>query len=74
MFMSAEALAKADRTIRRKGRFRGTSMDFAYSEEQNLLRNSVVRMLADTYSFETFKKVSRGEPGGSSAFRKTIAP
>jgi pimeloyl-CoA dehydrogenase small subunit len=38
-------------------------MDFAYSEEQNLLRNSVVRLLADTYSFETFKKVSRGEPG-----------
>ncbi len=38
-------------------------MDFAYSEEQNLLRNSVVRLLADNYSFETFKKVSRGEPG-----------
>jgi pimeloyl-CoA dehydrogenase small subunit len=38
-------------------------MDFAYSEEQNLLRNSVVRLLADTYSFETFKRVSRGEPG-----------
>jgi pimeloyl-CoA dehydrogenase small subunit len=38
-------------------------MDFAYSEEQNLLHNSVVRLLADTYSFETFKKVSRGEPG-----------
>lgn len=38
-------------------------MDFAYSEEQNLLRNSVVRMLADTYSFDTFKKISRSEPG-----------
>ncbi|HEY2446033.1 MAG TPA: acyl-CoA dehydrogenase family protein [Rhizomicrobium sp.] len=38
-------------------------MDFATSEEQNLLRNSVERMLADTYDFETFKRVTRSEPG-----------
>src|SRR5690349_7756637 len=38
-------------------------MDFSYSEEQELLRNSVARFLADTYSFETFRNVSRGEPG-----------
>jgi len=38
-------------------------MDFTYSEEQELLRNSVARFLADNYSFETFKKVSRGELG-----------
>ncbi|HEY5046533.1 MAG TPA: acyl-CoA dehydrogenase [Rhizomicrobium sp.] len=38
-------------------------MDFSYSEEQTLLRNSVARFLADNYSFETFKAVSRTEPG-----------
>src|SRR5215469_14444104 len=38
-------------------------MDFSYSEEQELLRNSVTRFLADNYSFEIFRKVSRGEPG-----------
>jgi alkylation response protein AidB-like acyl-CoA dehydrogenase len=38
-------------------------MDFSFSEEQELLRNSVVRFLADNYSLETFRKVSRGEPG-----------
>ncbi|HLY06430.1 MAG TPA: acyl-CoA dehydrogenase family protein [Rhizomicrobium sp.] len=38
-------------------------MDFSYSEEQELLRNSVARFLADNYSFEIFRKVSRGEPG-----------
>jgi len=38
-------------------------MDFAFNEEQELLRNSVARFLADHYDFETFKEVSRGEPG-----------
>lgn len=38
-------------------------MDFAYSEEQEMLRNSVTRFLADNYTFETFKRVSRSEPG-----------
>jgi pimeloyl-CoA dehydrogenase small subunit len=43
-------------------------MDFSYSEEQELLRNSVTRFLADNYNFETFRKVSRSEPG----WRRTI--
>ncbi|HSC19243.1 MAG TPA: acyl-CoA dehydrogenase family protein, partial [Rhizomicrobium sp.] len=38
-------------------------MDFSYTEEQTLLRDSVARFLADNYTFETFKRVSRGEPG-----------
>jgi pimeloyl-CoA dehydrogenase small subunit len=38
-------------------------MDFAFSEEQELLRNSVTRFLADNYAFETFRTVSRSEPG-----------
>jgi pimeloyl-CoA dehydrogenase small subunit len=38
-------------------------MDFSYSEEQELLRNSVARFLADNYSFETFREVTRSEPG-----------
>lgn len=38
-------------------------MDFAYSEEQELLRNALTRFLADNYSFEAFKKASRSESG-----------
>jgi pimeloyl-CoA dehydrogenase small subunit len=38
-------------------------MDFSFSEEQTLLRNSVSRFLTDNYNFETFKKISRTEPG-----------
>lgn len=38
-------------------------MDFSYTEEQGLLRDSVARFLADHYDFETFKRVSRSEPG-----------
>ncbi|MGD0189389.1 MAG: acyl-CoA dehydrogenase family protein [Rhizomicrobium sp.] len=38
-------------------------MDFSFSEEQTLLRNSVSRFLADNYGFETFKTISRTEPG-----------
>ena len=38
-------------------------MDFSYSEEQELLKNSVTRFLADNYTFETFRTVSRGEAG-----------
>jgi pimeloyl-CoA dehydrogenase small subunit len=40
-----------------------TLMDFSYSEEQTLLRNSVSKFLSDNYSFETFKNISRTEPG-----------
>jgi pimeloyl-CoA dehydrogenase small subunit len=38
-------------------------MDFSFTEEQTLLRDTVAKLLAANYDFETFKKVSRGEPG-----------
>src|SRR5277367_428141 len=38
-------------------------MDFSYSEEQTLLRNSVAKFLTDNYTFETFRKVTRTDPG-----------
>jgi pimeloyl-CoA dehydrogenase small subunit len=38
-------------------------MDFSYTEEQTLLRDSVARFLRDNYDFETFKRVSRSDPG-----------
>jgi pimeloyl-CoA dehydrogenase small subunit len=40
-------------------------MDFSYTEEQTLLRNSVSKFLADRYDFETFKKISRSDAGWS---------
>lgn len=40
-------------------------MDFSFTEEQTLLRNSVSKYLADKYDFETFKKISRSEAGWS---------
>jgi pimeloyl-CoA dehydrogenase small subunit len=48
-------------------------MDFSFSEEQTLLRNSVSKFLADNYTFETFKKVSRTEPGWSPSHWKQFA-
>ena len=48
-------------------------MDFSYSEEQELLRNSIARFLADNYTFETFRKVSRGEPGWRHGIWKQFA-
>jgi pimeloyl-CoA dehydrogenase small subunit len=48
-------------------------MDFSYSEEQELLRNSVARFLADNYRFETFRAVSRDEPGGRRTCWKQFA-
>jgi pimeloyl-CoA dehydrogenase small subunit len=48
-------------------------MDFSYSEEQELLRNSVARFLADHYNFETFRNVSRSEPGWRRAIWKQFA-
>jgi pimeloyl-CoA dehydrogenase small subunit len=48
-------------------------MDFAFTEEQTLLRNSVQKYLADNYSFEHFKKVSRAEPGWSKDTWKQFA-
>ncbi|HEX3945667.1 MAG TPA: acyl-CoA dehydrogenase family protein [Rhizomicrobium sp.] len=38
-------------------------MDFDFSEEQKLLRDTVARFLGEDYDFETFKRVSRSEPG-----------
>ncbi|HEX4861906.1 MAG TPA: acyl-CoA dehydrogenase family protein, partial [Rhizomicrobium sp.] len=38
-------------------------MDFSFSEEQTLLRNSVARYLADNYKFEDWRKFTRGETG-----------
>ena len=38
-------------------------MDFSFTEEQTLLRNSVAKFLADNYTFEDFKKISRSEKG-----------
>ena len=48
-------------------------MDFSFSEEQTLLRNSVSKFLADNYDFETFKKISRTEPGWSKQNWKQFA-
>jgi pimeloyl-CoA dehydrogenase small subunit len=48
-------------------------MDFSFTEEQTLLRDTVARFLADHYDFETFKKVSRGEPGWRPAVWKQFA-
>ena len=38
-------------------------MDFSFTEEQTLLRNSVQRYLADNYKFEDWRKFTRGEAG-----------
>ncbi|MEJ0026587.1 MAG: acyl-CoA dehydrogenase family protein [Rhizomicrobium sp.] len=38
-------------------------MDFSFSEEQTLLRNSVSKYLADNYKFEQWRKFTRGETG-----------
>jgi pimeloyl-CoA dehydrogenase small subunit len=48
-------------------------MDFSFTEEQTLLRNSVSKFLAGNYDFETFKKVSRSDAGWSPANWKTFA-
>ncbi len=48
-------------------------MDFSYTEEQTLLRNSVSKFLADKYDFETFKKISRSDTGWSRDNWKTFA-
>jgi pimeloyl-CoA dehydrogenase small subunit len=48
-------------------------MDFSFSEEQELLRNSVARFLADNYSFDTFRKISRNDPGWRRAIWKQFA-
>ncbi len=48
-------------------------MDFSFTEEQTLLRNSVSKFLADNYKFEFFKKNSRTDPGWSPSTWKQFA-
>ncbi|MGD0865299.1 MAG: acyl-CoA dehydrogenase family protein [Rhizomicrobium sp.] len=48
-------------------------MDFSFTEEQTLLRNSVSKFLADHYKFEFFKKNSRTDPGWSPGTWKQFA-
>jgi pimeloyl-CoA dehydrogenase small subunit len=48
-------------------------MDFSFTEEQTLLRNSVSKYLADNYKFEDFKKISRTDPGWSPSNWKQFA-
>ncbi|HEV2364661.1 MAG TPA: acyl-CoA dehydrogenase family protein [Caulobacteraceae bacterium] len=38
-------------------------MDFSFTEEQSLLRDSLAAFLADRYDFETRRKVTRAAPG-----------
>ena len=38
-------------------------MDFSYTEEQTLLRNSVTRYIADNYTYESWRKFTRNETG-----------
>ncbi|HSZ73565.1 MAG TPA: acyl-CoA dehydrogenase family protein [Rhizomicrobium sp.] len=38
-------------------------MDFSYSEEQTLLRNSVAKYIADNYKFEDWRKFTLSEAG-----------
>lgn len=48
-------------------------MDFSFTEEQTLLRNSVAKFLSDNYDFETFKKISRSAEGWNPQNWKTFA-
>ena len=48
-------------------------MDFSFTEEQTLLRNSVSKFLADNYAFEAFKKISRSDSGWSREIWKQLA-
>jgi alkylation response protein AidB-like acyl-CoA dehydrogenase len=38
-------------------------MDFSFSEEQTLLRNSVAKYIADNYSYDAWRKFTRNEVG-----------
>jgi alkylation response protein AidB-like acyl-CoA dehydrogenase len=48
-------------------------MDFSFSEEQTLLQNSVTRYLADTYTFEAWRKFTRSEAGRDPAHWRQFA-
>src|SRR5215471_16413280 len=40
-----------------------TKMDFSYSEEQTLLRNSISKYLSDNYKYDSWRKFTRNEIG-----------
>jgi pimeloyl-CoA dehydrogenase small subunit len=48
-------------------------MDFSYSEEQTLLRNSVSKYLADRYTFDSWRKFTRNDLGRDPAHWKQFA-
>lgn len=48
-------------------------MDFALSEEQTLLRNSVERLFADQYTFDARKRYAQ-EPGDSAGHCGATTP
>jgi pimeloyl-CoA dehydrogenase small subunit len=48
-------------------------MDFSYTEEQTLLRNSVSKYLADTYKFDAWRKFTRSGIGRDPAHWKQFA-
>ncbi|HJW41703.1 MAG TPA: acyl-CoA dehydrogenase family protein [Rhizomicrobium sp.] len=48
-------------------------MDFSYTEEQTLLRNSVSKYLADNYKFEQWRKFTRSDLGRDPAHWKAFA-
>ncbi len=48
-------------------------MDFSFSEEQTLLRNSVQSLLADKYDFDTRRKIVKSADGWSPAMWKQFA-
>ena len=48
-------------------------MDFNFSDEQTMVRDSVARYLADTYDFETRMKTVNGEAGWNPAVWKAFA-
>jgi alkylation response protein AidB-like acyl-CoA dehydrogenase len=48
-------------------------MDFSYTEEQTLLRNSVSKYLADKYTFDSWRKFTRSDLGRDPAHWKQFA-
>src|SRR5512142_1005078 len=48
-------------------------MDCSFSEEQTLLQNSVSRYLADTYSYEAWRKFTRSDFGRDPAHWRQFA-
>jgi alkylation response protein AidB-like acyl-CoA dehydrogenase len=48
-------------------------MDFSFTEEQNLLRDSIGRFVQNDYAFEVRRKLAAAEPGFSTAHWQTFA-